>query len=149
MEMRFPETKSGKAHVVPLSPPAMTILGNLPRRPGNDFVFCGRKPGRPLANIDGAWRRVRERAKLPDVRLHDLRRSVASWMAQSGAPLLVVKNTLGHSSVKVTEKVYAQIGQNPVRKALDDFGRQVLAAAGKEEPQERKSGEVIAFDRAG
>jgi len=140
-EIRFPDTKSGRSHVVPLSPPAVTILSNLPKKKENPFVFCGRKHKKGLVNIDRAWRSIRKAAGLEDVRLHDLRRSAASWMAQAGAPLLVLKSALGHSNVRTTEKVYAQLSQDPVRRALDDYGKQVMAAAG----DTRSEAKVIAL----
>ena len=127
-EATFRDTKSGRDHVVPLSPPAVTILDHLERE--NDWVFpSARKPGQPLNNIDKAWRRVRLRAGLEDVRLHDLRRSCASWMAQAGAPLLVVKSALGHATARTTERVYAHLSQDPVRRALDNYAQQVEQVA--------------------
>jgi len=62
-------------------------------------------------------------------------------MAQAGAPLLVLKSALGHSNVRTTEKVYAQLSQDPVRRALDDYGKQVMAAAG----DTRSEAKVIAL----
>jgi len=79
-EIRLPDTKAGRVHYIPLSEPAIAILNELPRLEGNEFVFCGRKPGKPIHNIDKPWRRIRKLAEMEDVRLHDLRRTVGSWL---------------------------------------------------------------------
>lgn len=83
-ELRLPETKAGRPHIVPLSEPALEVLRALPREQGNPHVLPGRKEGAPLVNIAKAWDQVRRNAGIEDVRLHDLRRTVGSWLAQSG-----------------------------------------------------------------
>ncbi len=130
-ELRIPETKAGRAHSVPLGPAALAILRELPREGDNPFLFPGRKPGSPLQNIDGAWRRIRARAGVEDVRIHDLRRTVGSWLAQAGSSLLVVQKALNHSTYQAA-LVYARMSEDPVRRALEEHERRVLVAAGRE-----------------
>ena len=76
-EIRLRDSKTGP-RVVPLSPGAARVLAVLPREAGNPWVIAGRKPGSRLAHIVYYWYRVRERAELDDVRIHDLRHSCAS-----------------------------------------------------------------------
>ena len=76
-ELRLHDTKTG-ARVVPLTPAAAEVLEDLPRVPGNPWVFPGRKRGTHQRNINDSWDRVRKRAGLDGVRLHDLRHSCAS-----------------------------------------------------------------------
>ena len=73
-EIRLRDSKTGP-RVVPLSPGAARVLAGLPRDAGNPWVIAGRKPGSRLAHIVYYWYRVRERAGLDDVRIHDLRHS--------------------------------------------------------------------------
>ena len=54
---------------------------------------------------------------LTDLHLHDLRRSLGSWMLTNGEPIEVVSQTLGHSSTKVTEQVYAHLLSTRKREA--------------------------------
>lgn len=129
-ELRIPETKAGRAHSVPLGPAALAILRELPREPESPFLFPGRKPGSPLQNIDSAWRRIRARAGVEDVRIHDLRRTVGSWLAQAGSSLLVVQKALNHSTYQAA-LVYARMSEDPVRRALEEHERRVLVAAGR------------------
>jgi integrase len=126
--LRLPRTKAGRSHTVPLSEPVLAILRNLPRE--SEHIFPGRVPDRPLNNIDKAWRRIRARAGLDDVRLHDLRRSVGSWLVQAGNSLLVVQKALNHSTYEVS-LVYARLNDDVVRRALDEHAERVLAAAGR------------------
>jgi integrase len=75
--------------------------------------------------MDKPWGRVRKRAGIEDVRLHDLRRTVGSWMAESGVSLLVIGKTLDHSN-PVTTQIYARLSQDPVREALEKHGNRIL-----------------------
>lgn len=117
-ELRIPRPKQGKPHVYPLSTRAIEILGQMPRFDGNPYVVPGDKAGHHLVNISKAWNRVRARAELKDVRLHDLRRSVGSWLAISGHSLLTIGKVLGHSSPRTTQ-IYARLTDEIARNALE------------------------------
>ena len=69
-ELRLRDSKSG-ARLVPLSPAAARVFGELPRIGGNPWVIPGTKRGRHLSDLNHYWERVREEAELPEVRLHD------------------------------------------------------------------------------
>ncbi len=134
-ELRLSETKAGRVHYVPLSQPAVAILQTVPRQENNPYILCGARKGGHLVNIDVPWRRVRKRASVHDVRLHDLRRTVGSWLAQAGNDLHLIGKVLNHSKLGTTQ-VYARFSQDVVHKALDDHGARIMAAAGKAEPAE-------------
>jgi integrase len=87
IRLRDANTKTGKAQVKPLTPGAVAVLKNIPRKPGNPYVFCGRKEGQPLKELKSAWRRILRRAQITDLRMHDLRRTTATWMLQAGTPV--------------------------------------------------------------
>ena len=129
-ELRLPETKAGRTHYIPLSSPAVAILQNLPRIDGNPFVFPGARRGRSLVNIDKIWRKVRKEAKVEDVRLHDMRRTVGSWLAQGGISLHLIGRVLNHSNGSTTQ-IYARFAQDHVKEALEDHGQKILGVAGK------------------
>ena len=80
-EIKLTDTKNGKNHYVPLSNAAIDILNQIPHIEGNPFVIIGKNNGQHLVNIDKPWQRIRKMAGLEDVRLHDLRRTVGSWLA--------------------------------------------------------------------
>ena len=102
-ELRLPDTKTG-ARVVSLSPPAVKLLAGLPRLPGNPWVIPGRKPGTHLRKLDDAWRAVRSRAGLDDVRLHDLRHSYAGRALALGERLPMIGKLLGHARIETTAR---------------------------------------------
>lgn len=122
-----PDTKSGRSHLLPLSTMALDILRGLPRFADNPHCFPGRKPGEPLANIDKSWRRLRALAGLEDVTIHDLRRTVGSWLVQDGQSLVIVQRALNHQTYDAALR-YAKLHQEPVRAALEAQSRRLKGA---------------------
>ena len=112
-EMRLADSKTG-ARVVPMPPPAAKVLANLPRVPGNPWVFPGRKKGTHQRNLNDSWDRVRKRADLDGVRLHDLRHSFASRALALGESLPMIGKLLGHRQVQTTAR-YAHLAQESVK----------------------------------
>src|SRR5262249_22306163 len=76
-----------------------------------------------------AWRRVCQAAKLPELRLHDLRRSFGSWQTSAGAGLPIVGATLGHRSVQATQ-IYARLHLDPLRRSIQRANSAMAVAAG-------------------
>lgn len=76
------------AGAVPLAPSAVRLLEGLPRDEKNPFVIVGRKPGNHLTDLQHPWRRIREKAELDDVRIHDLRHSLlrGRWPSARDCP---------------------------------------------------------------
>jgi integrase len=128
-ELKLPDTKAGRVHYVPLSAPAMALLREIPRVEGNPFVLPGKLAGAHLVNISKPWNRVRAAAGVEDVRLHDLRRTVGSWLAQAGNSLHLIGRVLNHSNQSTTA-VYARFGEDSVRAALEQHGARIMGAAG-------------------
>ncbi|HEY6322449.1 MAG TPA: integrase arm-type DNA-binding domain-containing protein [Thermoanaerobaculia bacterium] len=70
--LKLPDSKTGPKSV-PLGPAAVALLAALPRVEGNPYVVPGRRPGNRFKGLHRPWARIRERAGLPDLRLHDIR----------------------------------------------------------------------------
>ena len=68
--LRLPDSKTG-AKVVHLGQPAVEVLEKIERVDGNPWVIVGTKPGARLTDLQPFWQRVRARAGLKDVRIHD------------------------------------------------------------------------------
>jgi integrase len=128
-EIRLGETKSGRVHYVPLSEPALAVLKSIPREEENPFIIPGRKAGSHLVNIGKPWRRVRTVAGVEDVRLHDLRRTVGSWLAQAGNDIHLIGKILNHSNLSTTA-VYARLSQDVMHEALEEHGKRIMDAVG-------------------
>ncbi len=127
-EMRLADSKTG-ARVVPMPPPAAKVLAGLSRVEGNPWVFPGRKKGTGQRNINDSWDRVRKRAGLDGVRLHDLRHSYASRALALGEGLPMIGELLGHRKVQTTAR-YAHLARDSVRastaKVAESIGADIL-----------------------
>ena len=130
-QIRLGETKSGRTHYVPLSEPTLNIINDLPRKGENPYLLAGARKGKPLVNINKNWRRVREEANLEDVRLHDLRRTVGSWLATQGYSLLLIGKVLNHADTATTS-VYAHLSKDPIQEAMEEHGRLLMDAASQQ-----------------
>jgi integrase len=137
MELRIPNPKQGKPHVYPLSVRAAELLNGLPRFQNNPFIFVGSKSGASVVNISRPWNRIRARANLRDVRLHDLRRSVGSWLAEAGFSLISIGKVLGHSSPRTTQ-IYARLSDRAARTALEAHSVKMLEVLRVEEDARRR-----------
>lgn len=123
--LRLPDSKTGAKQVF-LNSSALEVLANTKRRENNPYVIPGAKRGRHLVNIEKPWRRIRERADLPDVRLHDLRHSFASIGAEVGLGLPMIGALLGHKDAATTQR-YAHLASDPLRHANEIVGQLITA----------------------
>lgn len=129
-ELRVPVTKSGEPHVVPITPHMEKLIKGLRKRARNPYVFPGHRRGHHLVEIKRSWETIRTNAGIPDVRIHDLRHTLASWLVSGGASLALAGRVLNHSSPAVTDR-YAHFMTAPVALALEGHEKQLLAAASK------------------
>lgn len=124
--IRLPDSKTG-AKTVPLSTPAIDVLQSVLRIEGEGYVFPGRTPGKPIQGIQKIWQRIRVKAGLPDIRIHDLRHAFASVAVQSGESLYLVGKILGHRQASTTER-YAHLTADPVQSVAENTANTIAAA---------------------
>ena len=113
-----PKSKSGRPRVISLNSSAVALLRSIPRVEGNPYIFPSRTTGRPSASLFFPWERIRMRAGLDNLRLHDLRHSFASFLVNRGASLYVVQGLLGHLNARTTQR-YAHLTQETLSKAAE------------------------------
>lgn len=111
-------SKSKRVRPVPLNDSAMHVLGHLPTREKGGPLFVNRQTGRPYTDIAKVWQRLRSKAGLPHLRIHDLRHTFASLLINGGRTLYEVQKILGHSSPKVTER-YAHLSSSTLQDAAN------------------------------
>ena len=124
--LRLAEAKTGP-RTVWLSEAAQAVIAHQPRTE-SAFVFPSpRDPDRPQSCNLGLWRRARTETGIEDVRLHDLRHTMASQAVASGVPLPTVARMLGHTQPTMTLR-YAHVGDREVEAAAERIGTTIAAA---------------------
>ena len=126
------KAKSKKSLTVPLIPEAMEILTRRSNEAEADELYVFPNKRSKLGHVtektgEGSfWRRTTRRAglysddKQQRLTFHDLRRSTATRMARAGIEMALIQKTLGHSSIAITQKIYAHHDVSQVRKSLED-----------------------------
>lgn len=128
----LPDSKTG-AKTIPLNGPARLILENQPVIEENEFIFTGHRESQHLVGLGHIWQRIRERAGIPDVRIHDLRHSYASVGAAAGLGLPQIGALLGHTQASTTER-YAHLSTGTLKAATELIGERINEAM-RAEPQ--------------
>lgn len=114
------QTKSGKARFVAINTVARDILDNIERHKLSPFVFPGMvDPMKPLHNINKAWRRALEDAKLGHARIHDLRHQFATAGVRAGLSLYAIGGLLGHAPGSTVTARYAHLADDVMRKSSE------------------------------
>ncbi|SEP71833.1 tyrosine-type recombinase/integrase [Nitrosomonas ureae] len=128
-EWRIEETKNGTPQTVTLSQEAIEILQA--RKPSNHaiFVFPGSGKSGHLEEPKKGWKRILERAGIQNLRIHDLRRTLGSWQAKTGASLAIIGKSLNHKNQNTTA-IYARLDLDPVRDSVNKATSAMLTAAG-------------------
>lgn len=113
----IPKAKT-KARHVPLSQAAIDILEQVPRFDGCPYVLPNPVTREPFTEIKHAWQHARDKAKLPGLRIHDLRHSAASFMINAGVDLFAVGRVLGHADHKSTMR-YSHLANDTLLAAVE------------------------------
>ncbi|WBH15290.1 site-specific integrase [Sphingomonas radiodurans] len=111
-----PTSKTGRSRHVPLAQAAVDVLSDLPK---GEFLFPNpRDPKKHLTTIKHGWQTARDVARLPGLRIHDLRHSAASFMVNSGVDLYSVGVVLGHANVASTAR-YSHLANDTLLAAVE------------------------------
>ena len=93
---------------------------------GCPFLFPGDVPGQPVIELKRFWARMREKAEIPDVRIHDLRHTFASLLVSGGASLEMIGKLLGHTQIGTTQR-YAHLDRVAAARRRQRGGRDAAA----------------------
>ncbi|WP_371220045.1 tyrosine-type recombinase/integrase [Orientia tsutsugamushi] len=121
----IPETKNGESQTVPLINLLIEKLKQYPYSSESELVFPRQRVNSGhLKSINVAWKRVCKRAGLKNLRIHDLRRTVGSWMAKFGISMAIISKLLNHNDPQST-KFYIHLNTNVVRDAIQKFANEI------------------------
>ncbi|HUY31847.1 MAG TPA: tyrosine-type recombinase/integrase [Pirellulales bacterium] len=124
----IPEQKNGERLTLPLGAEVVEILTRRKAASDREWVFPGRRKSGHLVNIAKNWQAVLKRAGIADLHIHDLRRTLGSWQAATGASLPIIGKSLGHKSASAT-MIYARLNLDPVRQSVGVATAAIMAAA--------------------
>lgn len=118
----IPDTKNDESQEILLTEPELEILRrryNQRDRSKESFQYVFPGPGSKghLTDPKKGWHRILRRAGIEDLHLHDLRRTLGTYMAMSGVSLSVIGNALNHKDLATTRKVYAQSAREAEKQA--------------------------------
>ena len=114
----IPTSKTGKPRHVPLSTAAVAIVEGLPRFKNCPYLVPNPETLKPFVSIKHGWQMARRIARLPGLRIHDLRHSAASFMVNSGVDLFAVGKVLGHASYQSTQR-YSHLANDTLLAAVE------------------------------
>jgi integrase len=122
---RLPDSKTGKK-IVHLGTPAVEYLQDARRIDSNPWVITSTLPGKPLNDLQPFWQQVRAWTGVKEVRIHDLRHTLASAAVSSGQGFPMIGKLLSHTQVR-TKQRYAHLLANPFRAGLELVGDMLRA----------------------
>jgi integrase len=123
-------SKSKKVRSVPLNDSAIEVLDQLGTEDKFEWLFVNAAKGERLKYVHGVWERLRDKAGMPNLRLHDLRHSHASMLINQGHTLFVVQKILGHNDPSVTQR-YAHLSTRSLQEASDSASEMIQKAMKK------------------
>lgn len=121
--LRLPRSKTGPRLIL-ITAAMRAIIDKIKPVKGTDLVFPNEDKTAPFDGVRKMWVGIRGAAGFPEVRLHDLRHSAASFALMSGVGLEVIGKLLGHSDVKTTRR-YAHLADFVVRAAAEQTADQI------------------------
>jgi integrase len=118
-EIKVMRTKSGKPRVVDINSHLFeTLLGLKKQDRNGQYVFLNPNTGRPYGKLRRSFETACGKARIRDLRFHDLRHTFASWLVERGADIIRVKELLGHSTVRITER-YLHSNRDERKRAVE------------------------------
>lgn len=117
-------SKTGEPLRVILVPEVIEIL-NARRHLSTEWVFPGWKDGAHMGSPKRQWNALMADAGIENLRVHDLRRTLASYQALGGSSLLVIGRSLGHSN-QASTAIYARLTDDPVRQSVEGAVARIL-----------------------
>ena len=120
----FESSKSKRPRSIPLNESALDILRQLDRHPDDQYVFTNRATNKPYVSVFKTWNRIRNKAGLPNTRLHDLRHMYATFCVNNGCTIYEVSQLLGHADTRVTQR-YSHLNSETMLTAANSVSQKL------------------------
>ena len=128
------DTKNDQRRYVPMDETVKSTLSEIKRK--SDYVFRGKKEGKPLVWIELSFHNALEKSGIEDFKIHDMRHTFASNLVMAGVDLMTVKELLGHKSIEMTMR-YAHLAPEHKMRAVNVLD-EVLNRPQVEKEEEKK-----------
>jgi integrase len=125
----IPLTKSGDSQTLPLPTFVLELLIARQEDRVSEWVFPGKGKTGHLVEPKMGWYNLLKAAEIEGLRIHDLRRTLGSYMAMGNQSLHMIGKVLGHRSPTATQ-IYSRLAHDPIRQAMEKAQNDMLAAAG-------------------
>lgn len=109
-QIRVEGTKSGKARLIYINDVVSEVLEKLRSKNGQEELF-------QVKDVKRSFKTACRRAGIEDLRFHDLRHTFASRLVENGVDLITVRDLLGHSSVRITQR-YTHSNEEQKKRAV-------------------------------
>ncbi len=125
----IPITKNKESQTLPLTELAMRLLEDRhQRRESDEWVFPSHSVTGHIVEPKAGWRKFLDRTGLQDLRMHDLRRTLGSYMAMNNQSLQIIGKVLGHKSTTATQ-IYSRLASDPIKQAMEAAQASMSASA--------------------
>lgn len=141
-EWYIPNTKNKTPQTIPLTEEAIVILQRRKQAVTSEYVFPSTGSTGHLMEPKLGWQRILARAEVANLRIHDLRRTLGSWQARTGASLAIIGKSLNHKSPQATA-IYVRLDLDPVRASVEKATKAIFNAAGIESSNTKSDKEVV------
>ena len=116
LEMNFIEVakqdnKSGKLIRKPITGALREVLINIGVK-DKGYLFVNPKTNKPYTTVRKSFSTALKKAGIEDFKFHDLRRTVGTWLLNSGVDIRTIQSLLDHSDVRTTERYLAITSEN-------------------------------------
>ena len=120
--------KNGQSLTIALTDKEIAILERRQTKRINDFVFYSKGKKGHYIEPKRRWRALLKNAEIKDFRIHDLRRTLATYMANSGANVAVIQSALNHKDLRTTLKVYTKVARRAELEAREKAHELMLSS---------------------
>ena len=125
----IPITKNKESQTVPLTSLALEVLSDRwDRRESDEWVFPSDGITGHIVEPKNGWRSFLKKTGLKDLRMHDLRRTLGSYMAMNNQSLQIIGKVLGHKSHTATQ-IYSRLATDPLKHAMEAAQASMVSSA--------------------